>query len=150
MRKAAQSVYFIGMRVRLDDFVKGCMNYVDSRPMKPALSWVPTEGGQYPFEVITMDFAEFTKAGETFIILTDKYSVALHIGGVKKGGTEQETISAVVNFARSNVDNIKKLFQTGGHSSQEGCSRIGSRSTGSNTRHLQHTAQATIRRRSQL
>ena len=62
MRKAVQSVYFIGMRERLDGFVKECINCVDSRPMKPALSRVPIERGNYPFEVITMDFAEFTKA----------------------------------------------------------------------------------------
>ena len=68
----------------------------------------PTERGNYPFEVITMDFAEFTKSGETFIIMSDKYSGALHVDGVKKGGTGHETISSVVNFARSNIGNIKK------------------------------------------
>ena len=67
VRKAIQSVYFIGMREILDEFVKGCMNCVDSRPMKPRLSQVPTERANYPFEVITMDFAEFTKSRESFV-----------------------------------------------------------------------------------
>ena len=49
--------------------------------MKLALSRVPTERGKYPFEVITMDFAEFTKKGETFIVLGDKFSGALHVEG---------------------------------------------------------------------
>ena len=40
--------------------------------------------------------------------MSDKYSGALHAGGVKKGGTGDETINNVVNFARSNVGNIKK------------------------------------------
>jgi hypothetical protein len=29
--------------------------------MKPALSKTPTERGRYPFEILTMDFAEFEK-----------------------------------------------------------------------------------------
>ena len=41
--------------------------------------------------------------------MSDKYSRALHAGGVKKGGTGDETINNVVNFARSNVGNIKKI-----------------------------------------
>ena len=68
-----------------------------------------TERANYPFEGITMDFAEFTKNGESFIVMSDKYSGALHAGGVKKGGTGDETINNVVNFARSNVGNIKKI-----------------------------------------
>ena len=32
MRKTVQSVYFIGMREKLDDFVKRCMSCVDSKP----------------------------------------------------------------------------------------------------------------------
>ena len=55
-----------------------------------------------------MDFAEFTKSGESFIIMSDKYSGALHVGGFKEGGTGDETINNVVNFARSNVGNIRK------------------------------------------
>ena len=105
MRKAMQSVYFIGMRERLDEFMRGCANCVDSRPMKPALSRVPTEKANYPFEVITMDFAEFTKSGESFVVMSGKYSGALHVGG----GTGDETINNVVNFARSNVGNINKI-----------------------------------------
>ena len=59
MKKAIQSIYFIGMRDKFDDFVKSCINWVDTRPMKPALSRVPTERANYPFEILTMDFAEF-------------------------------------------------------------------------------------------
>ena len=59
--------------------------------MKPVLSQVPTERANYPFE------------GESFVVMSDKYSGALHVGGVKKGGTGDETINNVVNFARSNV-----------------------------------------------
>ena len=114
VRKAMQSVYFIGMREKLDEFVRACTSCVDSRPMKPALSRVPTERANYPFEVITMDFAEFTKSGESFVVMSDKYSGALHAGGVKKGGTGDETINNVVNFARSNVGNIKKIVSDRG------------------------------------
>ena len=38
VRKAMQSVYFIGMREKLDEFVRACTSCVDSRPMKLALS----------------------------------------------------------------------------------------------------------------
>ena len=84
MRKALQSIYFIGMKEKIEEFVKSCPNCVDTRPMKPSLSRVPTERANYPFEIITMDFGEFKKSGESFVIMSDKYSGALHAGGVKK------------------------------------------------------------------
>ena len=37
-----------------------------------------------------------------------------HAGGVKEGGTGDETINNVVNFARSNVGNIKKIVSDRG------------------------------------
>ena len=107
MKKALQSVYFIGMRKKFDDYVKACFKCIERRPMKPALSRVLTERASYPFEVITMDFLEFRKAGESFIILGDKYSGALQMEGLRKGGTTQETINTITNFARSSVGRIK-------------------------------------------
>ena len=44
-----------------------------------------------------MDFVEFTKSGESFVVMLDKYSGALHAGGVKKGGTGDETINNSVS-----------------------------------------------------
>ena len=61
MRKALQSVYFIGMKEKIEEFVRSCPNLVDTRPMKPSLSRVPTERANYPFKIITMDFGEFKK-----------------------------------------------------------------------------------------
>ena len=61
MRKATQSVYFIGMNEIFDNFVKACIPCIDNRPMKPLLSRVPTERASRPFEIITMDYAEFTE-----------------------------------------------------------------------------------------
>ena len=57
-----------------------------------------------------MDFAKFTKKGESFICLGDKFSGAIHVEGVSKGGTSAETIAAIVNFAKSNVRNIRKII----------------------------------------
>ena len=61
-------------------------------------------------------------------------------GGVKKGGTGRETICAVVDFARSNVGNIKKRQCSKGQ-----CSKIVSNFKKLNTRHPQHTHQTTTR-----
>ena len=61
IRKASQSVYFIGMREKFKDHVRSCIGCHDTRPMKPALSKTPTERARYPFKIITMDFAEFSK-----------------------------------------------------------------------------------------
>ena len=57
--------------------------------MKPEISRVPTERAHLPFEIITMDFAEFTKGGDSFICLGDKFSGARHVEGVSKGGNQQ-------------------------------------------------------------
>ena len=81
---------------------------------QPALSRVPTESTSYPFEIITMDFAEFRKYEESFIILGDKYSGGLHLEGMKKGGTSRETINAITTFARSSVGMIKKIVSDQG------------------------------------
>ena len=61
-----------------------------------------------------MEIAEFTKGGESFICLRDKFRGAIHIEGVSKGGTSAETIAAIVNFAKSNVRNIKKIISDQG------------------------------------
>ena len=42
-KKASQSIYFIGMKEEFENFVKSCNGCNDTRPMKPALSKVPTE-----------------------------------------------------------------------------------------------------------
>ena len=102
------------MKEKFDEFVKACHSCNESRPMKPTLSKVPTERGRYPFEIITMDFTEFRKKEESFIILRDKFSGALHLEGVGLGGTSRETINAIMNFARSNVGNIQKIISDQG------------------------------------
>ena len=84
-----------------------CQN---NRLMKPEISRIPTERAHLPFKIITMDFTKFTKNGESFICLGDKFSGAIHVTGVSKGGTSTETIAAIVNFAKSNVRNIKKSY----------------------------------------
>ena len=61
------------------------------------------ERALYPFKIITMDFTEFEKKGESFI-----FSGAMHIAGVSKRGTSMETIAEIVTFAGSNVRNIQK------------------------------------------
>ena len=85
-----------------DEYVKSCLYCVNKRPMKPALSKIPTERARAPFEIVTMDFAEFTNRGESFVALGDKYSGDLHEEGAKKGGTSKEVINALMHFARSN------------------------------------------------
>ena len=73
------------------------------------MSKTPTERARYPFEIITADFAEFEKRTESFLILGDKYSGALHISGMRKGGTTEEAIDAVHHFATSSTQFIKKI-----------------------------------------
>ena len=59
MGKSTQSVYFIGMNEFFDNHVKACIPCMESRPMKPALSRILTERARSPFEIITLDYAEF-------------------------------------------------------------------------------------------
>ena len=82
--------------------------------MKPELSMILTERAQHPFEIITMDLAEFEKKGESFICLGDKFSRAIHLASISKGGTSMEIIAAIVAFARSNVRNIRKITSNQG------------------------------------
>ena len=81
-----------------DNQVKACMHCVENMPMKPALSRVSKERASRPFEIITLDYAEFKKKGESFVVIGDKYSGALHVAGVKKGVNTREKINAVTDF----------------------------------------------------
>ena len=56
---------------------------------------LPTEWAGAPFKILTMDFAEFTKQGESFVVIGDKYGGDLHVEGAKKGGTSREVINAL-------------------------------------------------------
>ena len=112
LRKAQSTIYFIGMMDTFDDYVKSCVYCVHKRPMKPALSQIPTERAGQPFEIVTLDFAEFKKSGESFVVIGDKYSGDLHVAGVSKGGTSREVINAIQTFCRSN--RIKKIETDGG------------------------------------
>ena len=55
-----------------------------------------------------LDFAEFEKNKEHFLIVRDKFSGALHLAGMVLGGTSEEAIDAVQNFARSSTKYIRK------------------------------------------
>ena len=72
------------------------------------------EREEQPFKIITMDFEKFKKKGESFICLGDKFSGAIHVAGVSKGETSMETIAAIVNFAKSNERNIRKIISNQG------------------------------------
>ena len=77
----------MGMMETFDDYVKSRTYCVRKRPMKSVLSQIPTERAGEPFKVVTLDFAEFKKSGESFVVIGDKYSGNLHVVGVSKGRT---------------------------------------------------------------
>ena len=95
-----------------DDYVQSCVYCEYKRPMKPALSQIPTERAGEPFKILTLDFAEFQKRTESFVVIGDKYSRDLQLAGVSKGGTSREVINAIQTFCRSH--RIKKMKTDGG------------------------------------
>ena len=56
-----------------------------------------------------LDFAEFEKNKEHFLIVRDKFSGALHLAGMVLGGTSEEAIDTVQNFACSSTKYIRKI-----------------------------------------
>ena len=61
-----------------------------------------------------MDFAEFEKRKEHFLIIGDKFSGTLHVAGMARGGTAEEAIDEVQNFARSSTKYIRKIVMDRG------------------------------------
>ena len=98
-RKAQQSD-FAGMMEHFDEFVRGCVYCVHKRPLKPALSKVPTERAGEPFEV-EVDLTHMNPRGRGKVVAPQWSKV------LSAEATTSEAVASLAGVTVVNAENAR-------------------------------------------